>query len=78
MNLDDWQKDVHVFDRDATNWPFGAPRTPAKWFAQEPDGTLHSFMTEDAACEFQRFWRKEHGLDPMTGEIDALCERLNK
>lgn len=59
---------MQVFARGDMDWPEGAPRTPAKWFAQEPDGKLHGFMLEDAACEFQRLWRDAHGLNPMTGE----------
>jgi len=38
-----------------------------KWIALAENNQGVEFDTEDAACEFQRNWRRLNGLDEMTG-----------
>jgi hypothetical protein len=56
----DETKDIAVmYDDDADD---------GRYLAVEPDNTIHMFPNEDSACKFQRDWRREHGLHPITGE----------
>ena len=60
--------DVDVFERAALDDEHAALH-PREWLLQFHDGTIWYFDTEDEACAFQRQWRAETGMDPMTGEL---------
>lgn len=61
-------EDIEVIDRAMLDSEHAA-KFDKPWLAQEADGTVHQFDTNDAACEFQRTWRQQHGLDPISGEM---------
>jgi hypothetical protein len=68
MDIDDQEvEDVDILERDMLDADH-ATKFPKPWLVQQSDGTIHSFDTEDAACDFQRSWRQRYGLNPMTGE----------
>ena len=60
-------EDIHVFSRDVLDEE-EAKQFVYPWLTQTPDGFICQYETEGAACSHQRFWRRMHGLDPMTGE----------
>lgn len=63
-------EDIEVIDRAMLDSEHAA-KFDKPWLAQEADGTVHQFDTNDAACEFQRTWRQQHGLDPISGEMQG-------
>jgi hypothetical protein len=52
MNIGDLMvEDVDVIKRDMLDDEHAA-KFPKPWLVQQSDGTIHSFDTEDAACEY--------------------------
>lgn len=65
--------DVHVFHRDALDNP---EHWDSPWLVQFSDGSVDGYDTEEAACLFQRRWRRANGMNPTTGEkITAAAPR---
>lgn len=66
VDLDPTDDDIDIIERDMLDAEHAA-KFEKPWLVQESDGTIHQFDTDEAACAFQRTWRQQHGLDPMTG-----------
>jgi hypothetical protein len=58
--------DCAVYHRDEL-YEKHAALFPKPWIVDYPDGSKDLFDTEDEECERQRLWRRQHGLDEMTG-----------
>ncbi len=58
--------DCHVYHRGTLDEEHAA-LFPKPWIVEYPDASKDLFDTEDEACERQRQWRRQHGLDEMTG-----------
>lgn len=60
--------DVDVVDRDSLDDEH-RPLHHKPWLVQFVDSRILYFDTEEDACTFQRRWRCENGMNPMTGEL---------
>lgn len=65
--------DCDVIARAALD-PDTARQFDLPWLVQYPDGSIHQFETEDQACTFQRAWRIDNNLDPMTGLTASVSD----
>jgi len=58
----------HVYNRA----DHGEPHPRGLPWVFECGGEDNFFATEEEACTAQRDWRRQNGLDEMTGETEAI------
>lgn len=62
-------RDCNVFSKDMLDEEHAKLLGDDKpWLVEFEDGGIETYASEDEACERQREYRIQHGLDEMTGE----------